>query len=142
MPLHDGAAANIRHQLQEIAQGHRVSLIVIGCLTESQHRQLREFRAERGLTGGESPEIVYLGKHHYESRAKQGYTVNDMVQQIEWGISATSEPFYRGSMTSIWSIAFRDDGYGKRVRDQAIFELSARKPRVELYSVIPKGDGR
>jgi hypothetical protein len=34
----------------------------------------------------------------------------------------------------------RDDGYGNQVFDRAVFEMTAKKPRAELYSVIPKGD--
>ena len=45
-------------------------------------------------------------------------------------------------MTSLMASQPRDDGYGKQVRDHAVLELTARKPRVELFSVIPKGDGR
>jgi hypothetical protein len=142
MPLYDGAADLIRQQLDQIRLGVRVSVIAIGCLTDDQHRQLRAFREERGLDGCESPEILYLGRHHYDSRSKQGYTVEDLVLQIEGGLAPDSVPFIRGAMTSLLSCRERDDGYGKHVRDQAIFELSARKPRVELYSVIPKGDGR
>ena len=57
-------------------------------------------------------------------------------------ISADAVPFIRGSMTSLMASQPRDDGYGKQVRDHAVLELTARKPRVELFSVIPKGDGR
>lgn len=142
MPLHAEAVDLIRVQLDQLRLGYRVNLIAIGCLTDDQHRALLEFRRTRGLAGGESPEIVYLGRHHYQSRSVQGYTVEDMVLQIQSAIAPTALPFLRGSMTSLWSVTERDDGYGKRVRDQAIFEMTARKPRVELYSVIPKGDGR
>ena len=34
----------------------------------------------------------------------------------------------------------RNDGYGNQVNDLAVLELTSRKPRAELYSVIPKGD--
>ncbi|OAU96701.1 hypothetical protein AO385_0014 [Moraxella catarrhalis] len=43
-------------------------------------------------------------------------------------------------MTAIQSITPRNDGYGNLVTDRAIFELTAKKPRAELFSVIPKGD--
>jgi len=142
MPLYQDAADLIREQLDRIRNGHRVPLIAIGYLTETQHQALREFRASQNLAGGESPEIVYIGRHHFHSRSAQGYTVDDMLLQIRSGLAADAAPFLRGAMTSLWSVNERDDGYGKRVRDQAVFEMTARKPRVELYSVIPKGDGR
>ncbi|MUV15332.1 hypothetical protein [Noviluteimonas gilva] len=142
MPLHDGAIDAIRQQLECISIGERVSLIVIGCLTRTQHDAIRAFRASRNLPGAESPEIVYLGRHHFASRSKQGYTVEDLLRQIDAGLSADAVPFIRGSMTSLMASRPRDDGYGKQVRDHAVLELTARKPRVELFSVIPKGDGR
>ncbi|TAM49722.1 MAG: hypothetical protein EPN57_25020 [Paraburkholderia sp.] len=43
-------------------------------------------------------------------------------------------------MTTVQSTVLRDDGYGAMVRDEAVLELYARKPRAELFSVIPKGD--
>lgn len=43
-------------------------------------------------------------------------------------------------MTALRSTFGRDDGYGNEVFDEAIFELTARKPKAELYSIIPKGD--
>jgi hypothetical protein len=43
-------------------------------------------------------------------------------------------------MTALDSVARREDGYGNMVRDRAVLELTQRKPRAELYSVIPKGD--
>ncbi len=43
-------------------------------------------------------------------------------------------------MTAIKNTRLRQDGYGNEVQDEAIFELIARKPKAELYSVVPKGD--
>jgi hypothetical protein len=142
MPLHDGASDAIRRQLESIQSGVRVSPIVIGCLTRSQHDAIRTFRALRNLCGAESPEIVYLGRHHFTSRSRQGYNVDDLLQQIQAGLAEDAVPLIRGSMTSLMAARPRDDGYGNQVRDHAVFELTARKPRVELFSVIPKGDGR
>ncbi len=142
MPLYDGAVELVRDQLEQIHTGQRVGIIAIGRLTDEQHRQLREFRREQGLEGAESPEIIYMGRHHYDSRIKQGYLVDDLVRQVEVSLSADAEPFLRGSMTSLRCPNATLDPYGKLVKYQAIFELSRRKPRVELYSVIPKGDGR
>ena len=81
MPLYQDAADLIREQLDRIRNGHRVPLIAIGYLTETQHQALREFRASQNLAGGESPEIVYIGRHHFHSRSAQGYTVDDMSQR-------------------------------------------------------------
>lgn len=141
MPLHQDAAEAILRQLRAIREGRRVSLISIGHFTQTQHRLILTFRREHGLEGGESPEIVYLGRHHYESRSRQGYGPDDMLRQIEAALAADSIPLLRPRMTAIQACTDRDDGRGCRVRDLAIFEMSARKPRAELFSVIPKGDG-
>jgi hypothetical protein len=44
------------------------------------------------------------------------------------------------NMTALEAGERRNDGYGNMVRDRAILELTQRKPRAELYSVMPKGD--
>ena len=141
MCLYDGMLTVVRRQLQLIAEGKWVSLVEVGCLTDDQHRQLCEFRERRGLPKVESPQIVYLGRHHYDSRVVQGYTINDLVQQLEASTVDDAKPMFAGKMTSLLSPRLRADGYGRMVRDQAVLELTARKPRVEVFSVIPKGDG-
>ena len=65
-----------------------------------------------------------------------------MVAQVASSLAEDAIPFLRGSMTALRACRTREDGYGKHVCDHAVFELTARKPRVELFSVIPKGDGR
>lgn len=42
-------------------------------------------------------------------------------------------------MTTMQNPVERADGYGNQVRDLAVFELTQRKPRAELYSLVPKG---
>jgi len=43
-------------------------------------------------------------------------------------------------MTTMENRNLRFDGYTSNVKDVAVFELMARKPNPELFSVIPKGD--
>ena len=83
-----------------------------------------------------------MGRHHYMSRIQQGYVVEDLLLQIEASLAEDAVPFLRGTMTALQSTRDRCDGYGNNVRDLAVFELSTRKPRAELFSVIPKGDRR
>ena len=45
-------------------------------------------------------------------------------------------------MTALKNPVQRNDGYGNNVNDLGILELTQRKPRAELFSVIPKGDGK
>jgi hypothetical protein len=44
------------------------------------------------------------------------------------------------SATSLQRIRVREDGYGNRVLDKAVFECTSRRPKLELLSVIPAGD--
>jgi hypothetical protein len=98
--------------------------------------------ARVGLQKIESREIVFIGRHFYASRAKDGYTIGDMWTQIKAALSAESVVFANPKMTALESPVGRADGYGNTVHDRAIFECTQRKPRAELFSVIPKGDSQ
>jgi hypothetical protein len=63
-----------------------------------------------------------------------------MVAQITSALAETALAVASPRMTSIKSTLLRQDGYGNEVLDEAIFELTARKPKAELYSIVPKGD--
>lgn len=140
MPIYDSMEDTLRTHLENLSEGVRVPLIPIGELTPLQHQQINTFREQHGLPPLESPEILYLGRHHYNSRSKDGYTVEDMVQQIASSLHSDSTfvPSTRG--TAIENPNPRNDGYGNQVNDRAVLELTSRKPKSELYSVIPKGD--
>lgn len=141
MPLDPGALDAIRRNLALLAAGQRAPLIVIGRLTPRQHEEINVVRRGLGLPPLLDPEIVYIGRHHFESRSKDGYGIEDMLAQIAHALSEASVVFARARMTSVQNLTPRADGHGRMVRDQAIFELTARKPRAELFSVVPKGDG-
>lgn len=85
--------------------------------------------------------LVYLGRHHYDSRVrKDGYLPCDLVHQLEAALASTSVIETHRHMTAVVSASDRDDGHGNKVRDRAILELQARKPRAEVYFVVAKGD--
>ena len=63
-----------------------------------------------------------------------------MGRQIESALVPDSIVIANPKMTAMQNPQTRDDGYGNAVHDRAIFELTQRKPRAELFSVIPKGD--
>ncbi len=140
MPLHDNAFELIRRQLERISLGDRVPLLEIGYLTFQQHQHVRELRQRAGLPDVESPSVVYIGHHHFMSRSAQGYTIDDMVRQIYAYSDADSEVMLTRGMTVLRAPSRREDGYGNFVQDEGVFELTKRKPRIELFSVIPKGD--
>jgi hypothetical protein len=140
MPLYPDANTQIITNLQAIAAGGRASLIAIGVFTEQQFADLNAVRRGLGLHEIESREIVFIGRHIYASRSKDGYVIDDMVRQIESALSPDALVFANLKMTAMNNPQFRADGYGNRVFDRAIFECTQRKPRAELFSVIPKGD--
>ncbi|KND54579.1 hypothetical protein BPUN_4306 [Candidatus Paraburkholderia kirkii] len=89
----------------------------------------------------EDPEIVLIGKHLHGSRiVRDNYTIEDVLTQITSALDAGSVVVSSRKMTALDAVDFRADGYGNMVRDRAVLELTQRKPRAELYSVIPKGD--
>jgi len=140
MPLSDEACRLIRANLEDLQNGKRVKLVVIGELTEAQ---LRDINAQRH--GPNHPpvvaEIVFVGHHIYKSRILQdGYTIDDVVQQIVSGMCSAAVVLRSPKMTAMENPNPRTDCYGNSVRDRVVFECSVRHPRPELFSVIPKGD--
>ena len=140
MSLYPDAEAKIRANLQTCEAGGKPALIAIGEFTEQQLHDINAVRRGLGLHEIESREIVFLGRHIYASRAKDGYTIADIVTQVGAALSVTSVVFANPKMTALESPQGRADGYGNTVHDRAIFECTQRKPRAELFSVIPKGD--
>jgi hypothetical protein len=140
LPLYPDAEAKVKINLQISATGGRAALIAIGTFTERQLQDINAVRRGLGLHEIDRQEIVFVGRHLYTSRAKDGYTVDDMWKQIEAAVSAASVVFASLKMTALESPQGRADGYGNTVRDRAVFECTQRKPRAELFSVIPKGD--
>lgn len=141
MPLFEGIEDEIRAHLRCIAEGIRLKPILIGRLTEDQHDAINMARQSHGLPGLEQPEMVFLGRHLHQSRiVRDGYTIEDVVSQIRSALDRSAVVQSSSKMTTVRSIIVRVDAYGVGVRDVAVLELTARKPRAELYSVIPKGD--
>jgi len=140
MPLSEEAPALIRANLEQLHTGSRARLMVIGSLTTAQ---LAAVNAERTAHGYPPivAEVVFIGSHVYESRiVRDGYSVEDVIDQITSGMDAAAVVFPTASLTAMENPASRADRYGNAVRDRVIFECSARHPRPELFSVVPKGD--
>lgn len=141
MPLYDNAIDTIRTNLEQLQNGERPKFVAIGYFTDEQFAQINEFRLANDLHPLEQNEILYMGRHHYQSRVeKDGYKISDLIQQIENALSENSQVIMAQRMTAIQNQNPRNDGYGNVVNDRAIFELTNKKPRAELFSVIPKGD--
>jgi hypothetical protein len=150
MPVFSDALSLIRANLEELRKGNRVRLVAVGTLTEAQLDAINQERAAASARWtSESPryppmvaEVVFMGRHVYESRiVRDGYTVNDVVEQIASAMDSAAVVLKVPTMTAMENPSPRADRYGNSVRDRIVFECSARHPRAEIYSVIPKGDG-
>jgi hypothetical protein len=140
MPLFDSAAASIRLNLEQIRNGQKARLVAIGTLTDAQ---LAAINARRTVDGFPSitSEVVFIGKHIYISRiVNDGYTVEDVIEQIASAMQSEAAVLDTEKMTAMENPTARADRYGNQVRDRVVFECTARYPRPELLSVIPKGD--
>jgi len=142
MPLYSHAVALIRSNLEQISRGQKVRAVSIGILTE---RQLGAINQARQSRTNPLPiviaEVLFLGQHTYNSRIRDdGYTIDDVVDQIVSAMDATAVFIPTSKAAAIQNHTKRPDRYGNRVQDMAVFECTARHPRPELLSVIPKGD--
>ena len=136
--LNPDADKLILANLREIEKGNRPKTISVGSITEAQLAELNAIRAEHELPEIEGREVVFIGRHIYQRRVvEQGYSIEDVVTQI---CTAMADSSRANSATSIQSAQPRADGYGNQVLDRVVFECTAKKPRLELYSVVPGGD--
>jgi hypothetical protein len=115
-------------------------MITIGTFTLAQFAQINATRLTLELHPLELNEILFIGRHLFQSRSKDNYSIDDMMLQIESALRAESYVLLDKTMSCLQSSTGREDGYGNVVHDRAVFEMTAKKPRAELFSVIPKGD--
>lgn len=140
MPIYDEAEISIKEQLARLAGGERVPMIEIGEFTGKQFKEINAGRGALDLHELAENKIVFIGRHLYESRAKDGYSIDDIFIQIASGLSPDALAHIEKMVSCTQNPNPRNDGYGSAVNDRAVFEMTARKPRAELFSVIPKGD--
>ena len=140
MPLHENAESLIRANLKLCEEGRKPRLVIIGFLTQKQLAAINEERETRELPPLNS-DVIFDGRHMYKSRCqKDGYTIEDIVDQIVSALDETAEFQPHTRQTTIVATSRRKDRYGNEVLDQAVFECTGRYPRAELYSVIPRDD--
>lgn len=138
MPLYNNALEIIRTNLEQLKNGERPRFQAIGKLTDEQLETINQKQIEKGFPIVQCNEILYMGRHHYESRViRDGYQIDDLIKQIE---SSLAESSVIENNKVLKSTVLRDDGYGNMVEDWAVFEMTAKRPKMELFSVIPKGD--
>lgn len=142
MPLFADGLKKIEQNLLRIAAGEKPKVVKIGVFTETQLTLINESRKGINLKPINGV-ILFVGRHLYTSRCVgDGYTIEEVIVQIE---SAFCEDSIvntdRG--TALVSSKDRDDGKGhKNIRDEAIFECTQKHPNPELWSIIPRNDGK
>jgi hypothetical protein len=142
MPLYDNAAELIRANLKQFRPDTKIKVkaVVIGVLTDIQLAAIHAEQDAEGLPRS-IREVVFHGWHAYKSRVLQdGYDIEDVIDQITSAMGSDSVVEATGYMTAMENPIPRADRYGNSVNDRVVFECSARYPRPELYSVMPKGD--
>jgi hypothetical protein len=69
-----------------------------------------------------------------------GYTIDDVLEQIDSALSEASLVSANEYMTAIRNTVVRLDRLGNLVHDEAILECSRYRPNPDVFWVIPKGD--
>jgi hypothetical protein len=140
LALYDGIEAKIKDHLERLSKGEKVPMIAIACFTDAQFASINAGRAALDLHVLEQNEIVFIGRHLHTSRASDGYNIDDIVMQIKSALCEEARANIQTHVSYTQNPNARDDGYGNSVHDRAVFEMTAKKPKAELFSVIPKGD--
>lgn len=141
MPLLPDAQEIIRANLVLLANGERPKVATIGHLSDDHYAIINAQRDKHQLPPLGSPEVVFMGTHLYKSRATgDNYTIDDIIDQIVSAMSDNSMVIATNKMTALKNKQLRSDRYGNQVSDEAVFEMTQRRPKAELFSVIPKGD--
>jgi hypothetical protein len=142
MPLCENAFDRMRTNFERIARGDKPSGVIIGTLTAEQLDALNRTRAaHQPPLPPVVSEVLFYGLHLYRSRVvRDGYTVEDVLDQIASAMDAASVLVPNPHMTVLHNPQGRIDRYGNTVRDLAVLECTAHHPRPELFSVMPKGD--
>ena len=142
MPLFDGAHALVRANLERFHPNvkTRVQGVVIGALTDIQLDAINKNRKTEGLPFVIA-EVLFIGWHIYKSRViRDGYRIADVIDQIAGAMESVSVVLNSEHLTAMENPIPRADAYGNMVRDRALFECTGHHPRLELFSVVPKGD--
>jgi hypothetical protein len=140
MPLYPNAKELIRKNLEAIQAGERVPRVTVGRLTRAQIEAVNAQQAAEGLPLS-IDEVVFVGRHIHKRRIlEEGYTIEDVIDQIESAMDEGSEVIATQYMTAIRNPVARADRLGNLVHDEAILECSRYRPNPDIFSVVPKGD--
>jgi hypothetical protein len=122
--------------------GRRPKAVGIGKFTEEELKQINGARTAKGFSPLQ-PKVIFHGAHPYKSRCvENGYSIDHVMIQIESALCEASllEPSHVSLV--LRNPNGRTDEGGKCVHDEAVFECTGRFPFADLFSVIPRGDGK
>jgi len=140
MPLYAHAKDLIRKNLEALQAGQRVPRLTVGKLTKAQIEAVNAQQAAEDLPLS-IDEVVFVGRHVHKRRILgDGYTIEDVLDQIESALDEGSEVIATEYMTAIKNPVARKDRLGNLVHDEAILECSKYRPNPDIFSVVPKGD--
>lgn len=142
MPLHPNGENRIRRNLQQIRDNKSPQRCVIGYLTAAQLEAINADRTQSGLPPI-AAEIIFIGRHLYRSRClRDGYSIEDVILQIRSALDASAQFKPTRSWTVLRNLKARISADGRTIHDEAVFECTSRAPNPELFSVVPRGDGK
>jgi hypothetical protein len=142
VPLFADGLKKIRRNLTQVQSGERPWVAKIGFFTPEQLTQINTARTSRGFSALSST-ILFHGAHLYKSRCiENNYTIDEVIEQIESAFSDASVFDSSRSSLVLRNPHKRTARDGKLVNDEVVFECTGRHPYADLYSVVPKGDGR
>lgn len=135
-----GALDKARELLTALSRGEKAAPIDLATLTAKQLADMNAARKAKGLTEFKAPDAVYTGKHHFNSRSADGYSIDEMASQLASSLDDTSRVAMTAKGVELRAAAPRVNEFGVPVRDAAIM-MEGRGGRPEVFSVIPRGDG-
>jgi len=140
LPSYPNAKEMIRRNLEALQAGEWVPRVIVGRLTKAQIEAVNALQAAEGLPLS-IDEVVFVGRHIHKRRiVEDGYTIEDVLNQIESALDEGSEVIATQYMTAIRNPVARTDRLGNLVHDEAILECSRYRPNPDIFSVMPKGD--
>jgi hypothetical protein len=142
MPLFADGLKKIRKNLLDAQSGRRPRLDRIGFFTREQLAAINAAREAKGFAALDLY-IVFRGKHLYDSRCiADGYSIEEVLEQVQSAFSEGAVVMFTPPSSILRNPIKRVDRNGCLVNDEAVFECTSQHPYAELYSVIPRGDGK
>jgi len=140
MPLSDEAPALIRANLEQLQAGNRVSLLVIGALTDTQLDAINDARRAHDYPPIVA-EVVFIGRHVYESRIlRDGYTIDDVIDQIASSMEAAAVVIQTPTMTANGEPGLPSRPLRERGARQSCFRMFRQTP--EAGALLCGAEGR